>query len=79
MILSGEGNIDSIIAVLGMGTGAAIAHNFGLASSAKGPTWNGQIAVVIGFIVILVIAYFNREKSPEIRIKGGVQIDLPNN
>jgi hypothetical protein len=77
LILSGEGNIDSVVAVLGMGTGAAIAHNFSMASSAKGPTFNGQVAVVIGFIVIFVIAFLNREKSTEVRIKGGVDIDLP--
>lgn len=32
--------------------GAAFAHNFGLASSADGPTANGKIAVVIGIVVV---------------------------
>ena len=36
--------------------GAAVAHNFGLASSGEGPTANGKIAVVIGFVVLIVIA-----------------------
>jgi hypothetical protein len=39
--------------------GAAFAHNFGLASSANGPTTNGQIAVVIGIVVVLIIACMN--------------------
>lgn len=79
LVLAGEGNVDSIIIVLGMIAGAAFAHNFGLASSAKGPTFNGQVAVVIGFILVLAIAYFNREKSSEIRIKGGVKLESPSN
>ncbi len=52
LILSGEGNTDSVVAVLGLMAGAAFAHNFGLASSADGPTANGKIAVVIGIIVV---------------------------
>ena len=34
LVLSGEGNTDSAITVLGLAIGAAFAHNFGLASSA---------------------------------------------
>lgn len=79
LILSGEGNIDSVITVLGLGTGAAIAHNFGLASSAAGPTANGKVAVLIGFVLLLAIATLNREKAADIRFKGGVKIDLPTN
>lgn len=59
LILSGEGNSDSVVAVLGMIVGAAFCHNFGLASSAKGPTVNGQIAVVLGLVIALVIAFTN--------------------
>lgn len=59
LVLSGEGNTDSAVAVLGLAAGAAFAHNFGLASSAKGATVNGQIAVVIGIVVVLVIAVSN--------------------
>jgi YedE family putative selenium metabolism protein len=61
LILSGEGNTDSAIAVIGMLVGAAICHNFGLASSPKGPTFNGQVAVVICFVVVLIISYLNSE------------------
>lgn len=63
LILSGEGNIDSVITVIGMITGAAFAHNFGLASSAQGPTANGQIAVIIGFFVVAAIVLLNMQKS----------------
>ncbi|WP_419516116.1 YedE family putative selenium transporter [Megamonas funiformis] len=59
LVLAGEGNSDSAITVLGLIIGAAFAHNFGLASSGNGPTVNGQIAVVIGLIVTIFIAYFN--------------------
>jgi YedE family putative selenium metabolism protein len=75
LILSGEGNIDSVMAVLGMVFGAAFAHNFQLASSAKGPTLNGKIAVIIGLIVVAAIAYFNREISADIKLKGDVKLE----
>lgn len=75
LILSGEGNTDSVIAVLGMIAGAAVAHNLNLASSAKGPTPNGQIAVIIGFVVVLVISYFSREKIANVKMKGDVKLE----
>lgn len=56
LVLSGEGNTDSAVTVLGLMVGAAFAHNFGLASSADGPTANGKIAVIIGIVVVAVIA-----------------------
>lgn len=56
LILAGEGNADSAVTVLGLVTGAAFCHNFGLASSGEGPTANGKIAVIIGFVVVAVIA-----------------------
>lgn len=59
LILAGEGNIDSVITVIGMFIGAAFCHNFGLAASADGPTSNGQIAVIIGLAVVGVIAIVN--------------------
>lgn len=75
LILASEGNTDSVITVLGLITGAAFAHNFKLASSANGPTPGGQIAVIIGFIVVLAIAYFNTEKSEDIKMKEDVEIE----
>ena len=48
---------------MGMIMGAAIAHNFGLASSGAGATFNGQVAVVICFIFLWIISYSNSEIS----------------
>lgn len=59
LVLSGEGNSDSAITVLGLMVGAAFCHNFGLAASANGPTANGKIAVIIGIAVVAVIACLN--------------------
>ncbi|MCJ7834817.1 YedE family putative selenium transporter [Cuneatibacter sp. NSJ-177] len=59
LVLAGEGNSDSAIAVLGLMAGAAFAHNFGLASSGEGPTGNGKIGVLIGIAVVLAIACMN--------------------
>ena len=59
LVLSGEGNSDSAITVLGLMTGAAFCHNFGLAASADGPTANGKIAVMIGIAAVCVIACLN--------------------
>ncbi len=59
LVLSGEGNSDSAVTVIGLIVGAAFAHNFGLASSANGPTANGKIAVIVGLVVVAVIACLN--------------------
>ena len=73
LILAGEGNGDSAVTVLGMLTGAAFAHNFGLAGSADsvadgvytvgGIGTAGKIAVLIGFAVMLVISLMNIAKK----------------
>jgi YedE family putative selenium metabolism protein len=79
LVLAGEGNIDSVITVMGMAAGAAFAHNFSLAASAKGPALNGRIAVIIGFMVLFIIAYFNLDRSTGVKMKGGAEIDLSAN
>lgn len=63
LILAGEGNSDSAVAVLGLMAGAAFAHNFGLASSGEGPTANGKIAVIVGIVIVAVIASVNTLKN----------------
>ena len=63
LVLSGEGNSDSAVTVLGLIVGAAFCHNFGLASSADGPTAAGKIAVLLGIAVVLVIACLNTFKK----------------
>lgn len=55
LFLAGEGDGDAAVFVFGMITGAAFAHNFGLASSPAGLGPNGIAAVVIGFAVCLFI------------------------
>ncbi len=60
LILSGEGNLDSVITVFGLLAGAAVAHNFGLASSAAGVTANGKVAVLIGFVVMAAVGALSR-------------------
>lgn len=63
LILTGEGNSDSAIAVLGLATGAAFSHNFGLAASGAGPTFNGEVAVIFGFVIAFIIAVANTRKQ----------------
>ena len=63
LILAGEGNGDSAVTVTGFIVGAAVCHNFGLASSGNGPTANGQIAVIIGLVVVAVISLMNLNKQ----------------
>jgi YedE family putative selenium metabolism protein len=63
LILSGEGDNDAAVTVLGYIAGAAIAHNFLLASSTKGVgTW-GPVAVIIGLVFCVAIGFLMREKA----------------
>lgn len=59
LVMSGEGNADSAVTVLGLIVGAAFCHNFGLASSPEGPTPAGKIAVIIGIVVVAGIGVLN--------------------
>ena len=63
LILTGEGNTDSAVTVIGLIAGAAFAHNFALASSGKGPTGAGMIAVIIGLIVTAFISVYYSIKN----------------
>lgn len=63
LVLAGEGNTDSAITILGLVVGAAFAHNFGLASSGAGPTFNGQVAVILGIVIVTIIACCNTFRS----------------
>lgn len=72
LFLSGEGDMDAGVFVLGMFTGAAFSHNFGLAGSADsvsegivtigGISSAGQIAVILGIVVCCAIGFFMRDK-----------------
>ena len=67
LFLAGEGDGDAAVFVLGMIVGAGFAHNFGLASSAKGTGPYGIPAVIIGLLVCLFIGLTMRE-----RLESGV-------
>lgn len=63
LFLSGEGDTDAGIFVLGMIAGAAVSHNFALASSAKGVSALGPAAVFIGLVFCLIIGFTLKEKN----------------
>lgn len=63
LILAGQGSGDSAVYVAGMFVGAAVCHNFGLASSGQGTTPAGRIACVACIVILLVLgAVCRREK-----------------
>ncbi|MFH1584378.1 MAG: YedE family putative selenium transporter, partial [Actinomycetota bacterium] len=62
LIIAGTGNSDSTLTVLGMIIGAAIAHNFMLTASPKGVSIYGQIVVILGLVIVILIGFLNREK-----------------
>ncbi|MDQ7781560.1 MAG: YedE family putative selenium transporter [Desulfomonilaceae bacterium] len=63
LFMSGEGDGDAGIFVVGMITGAAFAHNFSLASSPAGIGPHGMAAVIVCFIACLYIGFTNLRKA----------------
>lgn len=61
IVLGSEGDTDATTAVLGMVAGAAVAHNFLLAAGPAGTTPWGEIAVIVGIIVVSLIGWAYRE------------------
>ena len=61
LFMSGEGNGDAGVFVLGSLVGAGVAHNFGLASSPQGIGPHGVAGVVIGMAVLVFIGFTNRK------------------
>lgn len=61
-ILSGEGDTDAAITILGMFLGTAISHNFLLASSGNGVSVFGPTAVIIGILFCIIIGFLFLEK-----------------
>lgn len=55
LILTGEGQGDALLTVLGMAAGAATMHNFGLAAGTGGVTPAGQWTVVIALVLLVII------------------------
>lgn len=74
LVLTGTGNVDSAITVLGLLVGAAVSHNFGLASSGDvyeegtsivvggGATPGGRIAVIVALALMILIGFFYSKK-----------------
>ncbi|MDI6799824.1 MAG: YedE family putative selenium transporter [Actinomycetota bacterium] len=62
LVLSGGGNSDSAMTVLGMIFGAAISHNFMLAASPSGVPIFAKYAVIIALLLTAVIGFMNMEK-----------------
>ena len=63
LFMAGEGDGDAAVFALGMIVGAAVSHNFGLASSPQGVGPNGIAAVIISLIVLLFIGFTMRQKA----------------
>ena len=64
LILAGEGNSDSAITVFGFMAGAAVSHNFGLASSGKGIGAGPVLWVLIaGFVILALLSVFNTKRQ----------------
>jgi hypothetical protein len=63
LFLAGEGDGDAAIFVLGMIVGAALSHNFGLASSPQGVGPHGIAGLIIGVLVCLYIGFTMRKKA----------------
>ena len=75
IILAGQGSSDAAVTVLGLFFGAALCHNFGLASSgtsinpetkevvAGAVSANGKVALIICIVVCFVIAFTNKRES----------------
>lgn len=63
LFLTGEGDGDAAVFVLGMITGAAFAHNFNLASSPAGVSPYGPEAVVIGLVVVAAIGFAAMDRA----------------
>ncbi|MEI6858953.1 MAG: YedE family putative selenium transporter [Shewanella sp.] len=62
LVKAGGGNGNSGIVILGFLIGAAIAHNFSLAATPKGLGINGQVAVIIILVLMLLISFFGKRK-----------------
>ncbi|EHM10658.1 YeeE/YedE family protein (DUF395) [Thermanaerovibrio velox DSM 12556] len=63
VIMSGEGDSDAGVFVLGMLVGAAVAHNFTLASSVKGPSPYVMGAWALGMLFCLAVGFLSRNEN----------------
>ncbi|MEA1961801.1 MAG: YedE family putative selenium transporter [Bacillota bacterium] len=61
-VLAAEGDTDAGVTIMGLIAGAAVSHNFMLASSPAGAGTFGPTAVIIGIIFVCCIGYFMHEE-----------------
>lgn len=63
LFMAGEGDNDAAVFVVGLILGAAVAHNFGFASSATGIGPHGMLGALGGLAVCLIIGFFNCKRG----------------
>lgn len=63
LILAGQGSQDAAVNVLGMLVGAAVCHNFGLASSGTGTTPAGRVMCIVCIIILATVGFLCRRKA----------------
>jgi YedE family putative selenium metabolism protein len=63
LIKAGSGNTDAGIAIIAFIMAGATAHNFGLAASASGVSFNGKITVMIGIVVVSIFGVSFRKAA----------------
>lgn len=63
LVLSGEGDADAGIYVLGMFAGAGLAHNMAMASTPAGVAAFGPVAVIFGLVICLAIGFVMKERT----------------
>ncbi|RRD69867.1 MULTISPECIES: YedE family putative selenium transporter [unclassified Desulfovibrio] len=63
LFMAGEGDNDAAVFALGLVTGAAMAHNFGMASSPVGIGPHGIAATLGGLGICLMIGFFNCKRG----------------
>lgn len=72
LVLSGEGQGDALVTVLGLITGAALLHNFGLTAGPAGVPVAGRWAVMAALAVLVVIGWGNAAASKRPERQPGV-------
>jgi YedE family putative selenium metabolism protein len=63
MVVSGTGDADAGITVLGMLAGGALAHNCLMAATPAGVPLKGKLIVIVGIVVLLAIGFLSRVRT----------------
>jgi YedE family putative selenium metabolism protein len=64
LIKAGEGDTDAGLVVMGMFIGGALVESWGIAATTTGVSTLGRVAVLLGFVFIIVNCLLFRERSP---------------